>query len=213
MGSGSRPDSSLASATFRPFRFRQLPLDEGKAKPRLNFVQKLFSPLHLCQDLVMKFNSLLLAACAALAVWSVCQGRDAGLVLDPVGPAHGGASAATGNLVVYSAFSLQPSWPSEPSYRQHYSNYDLQSAEGRTLRTVSNDSGLAVAMPAVVTLPPGAYRVVARANGFGEVTVPVIVTAGRTTTIHLEGGRAKPADAEEMVRLPDGRVVGWRADQ
>lgn len=134
------------------------------------------------------------------------------LTLGPVGPGPGTAPAATGSLVVYSAFSLRPSWPSDPSYRQHYSDYELESDAGHALRSVANDAGLAVAEPAVVALAPGSYRVVARANGYGEVTVQVVIAAGRTTVVHLEGGSApQPDDPKQAIRLPDGRIVGWRA--
>jgi len=64
-------------------------------------------------------------------------------------------------------------------------------------------------------LQPGKYEVVARANGYGEVTVPVVVEAQRTTVLHLEGGapwHPRPAfDPDNSVSLPDGRVIGWKA--
>ncbi|HEX3728280.1 MAG TPA: hypothetical protein VHV47_00640 [Opitutaceae bacterium] len=160
----------------------------------------------------MKNLSALPGWCAALAVFAASTALAANPALHPVGPGPAATPAATGSLVVYSAYSPHSSWPSEPSYRQRYSDYDLQSVDGRALRSVSNDAGLAVATPAVVALAPGSYHVLARANGYGQVTVPVVIVAGRTTQVHLEGGNApEPADPNRAVRLPDGRVVGWRA--
>ena len=53
---------------------------------------------------------------------------------------------------------------------------------------------------------------VARANGYGTVTVAVVVAANRVTTVHLEGGSSdETADNQnDTVRLPDGNMVGWR---
>jgi hypothetical protein len=46
------------------------------------------------------------------------------------------------------------------------------------------------------------------------VTVPVVIRAGQTTVVRLD--ESSWPDREAMiqagaVRLPDGRVVGWRA--
>ena len=68
--------------------------------------------------------------------------------------------------------------------------------------------------PAPVELPAGKYRVVANANGYGQVTIPVIIEAQQTTVLHLEGGGSWLNEAEfnqtNAVRLPDGQIVGWR---
>jgi len=66
-------------------------------------------------------------------------------------------------------------------------------------------------------LPAGTYRVVARANGYGIVTVPVVIEKNQVTTVHLEGGGSWENEVarsqSDAVRLPDGRIVGWRAPQ
>jgi hypothetical protein len=98
-------------------------------------------------------------------------------------------------------------------YRQEYSDYRIYSADGQLRQRVHNDTGTALGSPVTVRLPPGQYRVVARANGYGTVTVPVVIATGGTTVIHLEGGNwpDKAAFNEtNAVRLPDGRIVGWR---
>ena len=59
------------------------------------------------------------------------------------------------------------------------------------------------------------YRVVAQANGYGRVTIPVVIEAHQTTVLHLEGGGSWPSEAEfnqtNAVRLPDGQIIGWKS--
>jgi hypothetical protein len=47
------------------------------------------------------------------------------------------------------------------------------------------------------------------------VTVPVVIEEGRTTVVHLDGsevtGRRRNSSAD-FVRLPDGSIIGWRAN-
>ena len=63
---------------------------------------------------------------------------------------------------------------------------------------------------------PGEYHVIARANGYGYVTVPVIIEARRSTVLHLEGDGSWPDESmfnqTNAVRLPDGQIVGRRTD-
>jgi hypothetical protein len=99
--------------------------------------------------------------------------------------------------------------------RPVHTDYEIFSEDGKRLRRVHNDSDTMLAGPIRVELPSGTFRVVARANRFGYVTVPVIIRGGKTTVVHLEGGGSW-RDRDEMirvgaVRLPDGRVVGWKA--
>jgi hypothetical protein len=83
------------------------------------------------------------------------------------------------------------------------------------LRTVHNDNGELVEGPAEVSLAGGRYRVVALANGYGLVIVPVVIVRSQVTTVHLEGSPSWP-DKQALlhsnpVRLPDGEIAGWRA--
>jgi hypothetical protein len=156
----------------------------------------------------------LLALCAAAALTGCVQGRRP-LVLDTVGPAMANHSVVetNGSLVVFSAFDPTPHF-SSLSYRIYYTDYRVLSEDGTLLQSVQNDTGTALEGPKTVSLPPGKYCIVARANGYGRVTVPVLIEARRTTTVHLEGSAASETGAsavhEELVRLPDGRIVGWR---
>jgi len=81
---------------------------------------------------------------------------------------------------------------------------------------VQNHVGLEDQKPMTVPLPQGRYVVYARAEGYGRVTVPILIAASRTTVVFLEGKglpEAPELPEAEVVRLPDGRPVGRRAMQ
>jgi hypothetical protein len=147
---------------------------------------------------------------------SGCACARGGLVLAPVGPAsfQPATESSNGTLVVFSAYDPNADFNSLPS-RLRYTDYKVFSAEGRLLQSVQNDNGTGLGGAREVSLPAGSYRVVARANAYGKVTVPVVIVARQTTTVHLEGGGAwgtgAPVAQGNPVCLPDGRIVGWRA--
>jgi len=118
--------------------------------------------------------------------------------------------------MVFSAFDPAPDAYGDP-YRHEYSDYRIYATDGRLLSTIHNDNGLLLERPKEVPLPAGAYRVVARANGYGTVTVPVVIRPDQRTVVHLEGSPAwadRPAMAQsDPVRLPDGEIAGWRASE
>lgn len=141
-----------------------------------------------------------------------------GLAVDTVGPIPApteAANPAAGTLMVYSAYDANADFNSRDAYRPEYSDYKICTADGKLLQYVHNDTGTILQDPASVKLPAGKYRVVARANGYGKVTVPILIEAGQTTILHLESGGAWPDKSTfnqtNAVRLPDGRIVGWRA--
>jgi hypothetical protein len=154
---------------------------------------------------------------AAAALLAGCVSHPRAVVLDPIGPPSLPAAPAgsTGTLVVYSAFDTRGDFNRLPYLRQ-YTDYQLLGEDGTLRQTVHNSNGLLVEAPKRLELPAGAYRVVAHANGFGLVTVPVVIRARQVTTVHLEGGAAWPNNAALLrsnpVRLPDGEIAGWRAD-
>jgi hypothetical protein len=46
------------------------------------------------------------------------------------------------------------------------------------------------------------------------VTIPVVIQAGKTTSVHLDGSKLTPSSAIsglDLVSLPDGTVIGWVA--
>ena len=166
---------------------------------------------------IMKSASLFFVL-AAGALSSGCASDRAGLVLDPVGPGPLQSSlvnSSNGALLVYSAYDVGANWNVRDPRRPVYSDYKIFSPDGTWLRTVHNDSETLLQDPVPVDLPAGRYRVVASVNGYGPVTVPMIIEAQQTTVLHLEGGGSWPNEAginqTNAVRLPDGLMVGWRA--
>ena len=151
------------------------------------------------------------------ALISGCTSEN-GLVLDPVGPPplqRSAVNSKKGTLLVYSAYDVGGNWNGRDPDRPVHSNYQIFSRDGNLLRSVHNDSGTLQQDPVPVELPAGKYRVIANANGHGEVTIPVIIEAQQTTLLHLEGGgswsNGMESNPTNVVRLPDGQMVGWRA--
>lgn len=154
---------------------------------------------------------------SGVALLQGCASFQDSLVLDAVGPApHARRVPGTnGVLMVFSAFDPYAHFSGSP-YRRYHTDYKILSEDGKLLQVIHNDVGGVTEEPKPVNLQPGRYHVVARANGYGWVTVPVLIVAHSATTVHLEGGASWPKDdslANNSVRLPDGRVAGWRANQ
>jgi len=132
-----------------------------------------------------------LIAIAAGALLSGCATGKNGLALNTVGPPLSQPTAANstnGTLVVYSAYEVNADFNSRDPNRPEYSDYRILTDDGKLLQRVHNDSGTALQDPVAVGLPPGKYRVSVRANGYGYVTVPIIIESQQTTTLHLEAG-------------------------
>ena len=135
------------------------------------------------------FLTLMLVMAGALLSGCV-TGRN-GLALNTVGPPLPQPTAensTNGTLVVYSAYEVSADFNSRDPNRPEYSDYRILTNDGKLLQRVHNDSGTALQDPVAVGLPPGKYRVSARANGYGYVTVPIIIESQQTTTLHLEAG-------------------------
>ena len=151
------------------------------------------------------------------AVLAGCISHQRGLVLEPIGPPNPQSAGAgsSGTLVVFSAFDPHAHFNDLPHLR-HYTDYEITREDGKLVQTVRNDTGTILEEPKRVQLPAGAYGVVARANGYGVVTVPVIIRANQVTTVHLEGSSSwqnrSQISQSNPVRLPDGEIAGWRAD-
>ena len=162
-------------------------------------------------------NYYLLVSLIGLA--SGCAFKRQNVVLAPVGPPHlveGIPGARDGGVAVYSALNIGNFTPGELEEVPYHSGYKIYSADGKVLKTVNNKVGSYVEDPPTVSLPPGHYTVVARASAFGIVTVPVVIEAGKTTFVHLNGSEltvGRQTATSEFVRLPDGLIVGWRAKQ
>ncbi len=154
---------------------------------------------------------------ACLLLLAGCSSNRHLLLLDPVGPGPGTwpLPGNNGSLLVFSARTASPESGSERS-RDRYSDYRVLSADGKeTIETVRNDEGRLFGGPTRVALPAGQYRVLARANGYGLVMVPVVIQPNQTTVLHLEGSFWWPRNSgifdSHPVRLPSGQIVGWPA--
>jgi len=152
----------------------------------------------------------------ASAFLTGCVSANNGLVLSAVGPipsSMNNVHSTTGTLVVYSAYEVNADFNSRDPERPEYSDYRIYSNDGKLLQKVHNDSGTIFQDPRGVTLPVGNYRVLARANGLGYVTIPVSIGAQQMTTVRLSGNWSASYQFNETnaVRLPDGQIVGYRA--
>lgn len=163
-------------------------------------------------------NFLLFAVLlASVALGPGCRTTKQGVVLDPVGPPVLSKTkiSTQGTLVVYSAQEVDADFNARDPYRPEYSDYKIFTPDGNLLRRIHNNSGTLLQDPLPVSLPSGRYRVVALANGYGFVTVPVDIQPDQTTELHLEEDGDWPegptANQTNVVRLPDGQVVGWKA--
>jgi hypothetical protein len=159
-------------------------------------------------------HSCLLFVLAALA--SGCASHREKVIGGPVGPPPLVAPGRSdqGALVVYSALDFGT--PSDPERVSHHSDYQIYSADGRRFKYVNNRIGTYIEDPATVGLPPGLYKVRARAAAFGFVTTSVVIEAGKTTFIHLDGSELSSGiqtPASRIVRLPDGLIMGWQAKE
>jgi len=135
---------------------------------------------------------------------------------ETVGPrVAAAADGQVGYLTVYSA-SIWITPPGDeviPSVLS-YTDYDIRSLDGSLFKHVVNGDE----EPARVTLPKGRYIVAAESDAGDSIRVPVAIETGRSTILHLEQEReAKKAFAgindHDLVRLPSGQAIGFRARQ
>jgi len=111
-----------------------------------------------------------------------------------------------GTLVVYTDWIPVPAIDADTHQR---SDYRILLMDGTVYRRVSN-AGHAAA----VLLPEGTYLIDTSVQPYGPMKIPVRVAADHQTEICLTGDwdaafQRVPKDA--VVKLPDGRVIGWRA--
>jgi hypothetical protein len=170
-------------------------------------------------------DSIHLVASPLVFLWLVCLipllvscETQPHLVLDTVGPpsASVGSSgldfAGIGFLRVYSATETR----NADKFITYYPHtpYTIYTTNGQLFRWERNSVTTADENPALVRLPSGLYTVRAQDDGYGRVIVPVLIKGGETTTIHLDARRLAPTEhlnPTNAVRLPNGRLVGWRA--
>jgi hypothetical protein len=156
---------------------------------------------------------------AMLGVVAGCATNQPLILHDAVGPLAPPVTSGNseGRLIVYSATRVTTADQSE--YPIH-TPYTVYGSGGKVVQRVTNTAGLYSQAPQAVSLPQGEYHVKALAAGSGYVVMPVIIVAGKTTIVDLDGtalpqdtdaSAARSGSAAQWVRLPDGRVVGSRA--
>lgn len=137
------------------------------------------------------------------------------LALAPIGPRQLQREpnpGPRGSLIVYSAFEYASS-NSDSDQRRH-TDYELRSADGALTQRISNRADTMGEEPAILKLTPGNYSITARAKSAKQVIVPLVIETDKTTCVRLDGSEpigSQRVAASEMVRLPDGTPVGWRA--
>jgi hypothetical protein len=153
---------------------------------------------------VHRFSSLALAALLAGCA-------TAPLLVEPLGPAPPRRAASTpqGHLQVYTMTERVPD--GDNTYFYPHGHYSVYATNGALVMRVRNASYHRDETPSTVVLPTGIYHV--RAPG---LIVPVAVERGHTTVVHLSGEwrpdrPRKEISEEDLVRMPSGHVVGWRA--
>ena len=116
---------------------------------------------------------------------------------------------ADGGLQVFSRL-IGRSEGDNPTWYQH-TDYYIYGRDGKLARRIGNNDGRYAEPPRQVMLPAGQYLVVAQANDYFWVEVPVTIKRGQTTRVHLDDHWQPPADAPktELVCLPNGNPVGW----
>ena len=147
-----------------------------------------------------------------------CTGLRSDLVLDTAGPMPSPSAQVTsapGTLIVYSAGKVNADFNSRDPNRREYSDYRILDRDKKLLKYVHNVTDDILEGPVSVKLPAGKYFVLSRSNGYGIVTIPVIIASRQNTILHLDGFDAWPDTSEfnqtNAVRLPDGEIVGWKA--
>lgn len=160
------------------------------------------------------FNSLLTLALFAAG----CAFNREAVITEPVGPPPrtGHVPSSNGNLVVYSGFEVNDVTGFAYENVQPHTPYDLYASDGKLVKHVRNYTGGLLDAPEAVSLPAGNYKVSAKANGYNHVVLPVLVVAGKTTSVHLDSSGfnlAKQNPKGNLVKLPDGQIIGWLADE
>jgi len=163
----------------------------------------------------MKSRFLTWLIVTALLLSISCAASRNSIVLGPVGPQPlpQDELTTTGYLKVYSA--TEDHQDGDTHYYPH-SEYQIFSMDGKRVKTVRNAISIHDEDPALVEVPMGTYTVLAESEHYGTVKVRVIVEPGKLTTVNLESNELSPRSffttKGDLVRLPNGSIVGWRAN-
>ena len=138
------------------------------------------------------------------------------VVLAPVGPNPlvSKNTASGGGLQVFSNL-IGRSEGNNPTWYQH-TDYYIYDLHGQLVKHVNNTTGYYAKAPCRTALPVGEYIIQARAKDYGNlwIKVPVVIQDGKTTRVHLDKQWMVPTGIPktELVSIPIGYPVGWRAD-
>jgi hypothetical protein len=174
-------------------------------------------------------------ALAGTVVWLVgCASAPRVVVDEPLGPAPSVVAQGTseGSMVIYSArvpanvdLNMEEwRWNNDFGknaflYQPAHSDYTIYTPNGDVFKRVRNARAPNDDTPTVVTLPAGSYQVEAEGVNCDANRVKVLMAAvikpGQTTQAHLDGDWKLMGDykGSEFVKLPCGRVIGWRASE
>jgi hypothetical protein len=120
-------------------------------------------------------------------------------------------SRPTGFLQIFTATETRPDGDS--TYAYPHTGYTIYDQNGKTVKYIPNHLGRMDEVPTVVSIPAGQYKIRADAEHYDRVTFPVEIMPGRTSVVHLEKDSKRPETPlqdSQLIRLPDGQVVGWR---
>jgi len=153
---------------------------------------------------------------AILPLVASCAASSDAAVLVPVGPQPLTADelAPKGYLKVYTV--TEDHNDGDVHYFPH-TGYTIYSEDGKTVvKKVANAISIHDEDPAFVDMPAGNYTILAESEYYGMAKVKVVIEPGKLTTVNLEYNNPSPRDlsksSADQVRLPNGSVVGWRAE-
>ena len=134
------------------------------------------------------------------------------VIADAVGPLQPllAETGPHGSMIVYSDTEGPLADPAD--YSPH-SGYKLHSTDGRLLQVVENRSATDARQPRTLRLGVGRYVVTALAPRVGLVSIPVVIDAEQVTVVDLnrEVLPSLLVAGEEWVRLPNGQIIGSKA--
>jgi hypothetical protein len=163
----------------------------------------------------MKNHPVVWLTVAILPLLASCASSRDSVVFGPVGPpplTRDGLTP-TGYLKVYSATENHND--GDTHYFPHTS-YSVYSEDGKIVKKVANAISIHDEDPALAEVPAGTYTVLAESEYYGMVKVKVVIEQGKLTTVNLEYNKPSQRDPSkrnnDFVRLPNGSIVGWRAE-
>lgn len=175
-----------------------------------------------CASLIVASSTMMcLVGCASPAHLTVSE---------PVGPAPTAGVIRSGGsqLQVYSAREKAPIDLNKETflynndfgrndflYEAAHTDYTIYTDNGKVVEHVKNARNYEDPQPAVVSLPPGNYRIEARARDYGWVTIPVVIEEHKLTVVNLQRSpnpAVESIDRADAVLLGGNRIVGWRAN-